>query len=235
MFDTAARVVRALPGAAKRRVVQHVARKLQQPPQRLAEMIQYDDLAGRHAASRTLFSSDEVFSLMGTGAARGEASPNVSDRIALARLDFDRYLRPTLLRDSDVFSMACSVELRVPMLDPLFVGSVLRAAQPPSKTVLANAWNDSYLRDLAVAPKLTFAMPWTKWIHPILHDQRDRLASTAPWGRLIDANVARSLSAQTLATPHDTLLRVWALVVLANWHDRVIEGATDTVVWRSAA
>jgi asparagine synthase (glutamine-hydrolysing) len=50
----------------------------------------------------------------------------VSARDAVAQLEMERYMRNQLLRDSDVFSMAFSLELRVPFVDRQLVDSVTR-------------------------------------------------------------------------------------------------------------
>jgi asparagine synthase (glutamine-hydrolysing) len=54
----------------------------------------------------------------------------VSPRDAVAQLEIERYMRNQLLRDSDVFSMAFSLELRVPFVDRKLVES---AAQIPAE------------------------------------------------------------------------------------------------------
>ena len=234
-FDVAAKVTRMLPSALQRSAVDRLARRLHQPPQRLAALLTSHDLESRHAASRTLFGAGEVFKMTGEYCNIAATNDSLSDRLRLARLDFDRYLRPTLLRDADVFSMACSVELRVPMLDPAFVGAVLGATAPPTKIQLADAWDDAYLRELAVAPKLTFSMPWKQWLPGILAKHENRLSAAEPWGCDVDPNVARALFSATQRGEHDSLLRVWAFVVLANWIERTNRGGSDVVVWRSAA
>ena len=63
VFDTAAQVTRILPSALERSVVDRLARRLHQPPQRLAALLRSRDPESRHAASRTLFGADEVFKL----------------------------------------------------------------------------------------------------------------------------------------------------------------------------
>ncbi len=217
-FDAASVVLRALPRAARKRLVRVIAQRQRMSSARLGAMIEATSLATRHAGSRTLFDHAEVQALVGISAELPTTSESVSERVTLAQLDFDRYLRPTLLRDSDVFSMACGVELRVPMLDAAFVGAVLHAAQPPSKQSLANAWQDDCLRDLAIAKKLTFSMPWDQWLDAVIPDNAALLARDDPWGPQVDASQARVLLERSRSTPFENRLRAWALVVLAQWN-----------------
>ena len=217
MMNAAASVLRRLPTSVRMPVVRVAAKRMQQSPARFLAMVQAHDVASAHAGARTVFHSAEVQQLIGRDSIAVESTPGLSTRQEFARLDFDRYLRPTLLRDSDVFSMACGVELRVPLLDADFVGSVLQSAEPPTKSVLAQYWNDPYLVDLANAPKLTFSMPWRSWMTAVLEHDKPLLHSDAPWGEHVDADVARQMMSVAVATPHDSPLRLWSFAVLANW------------------
>src|SRR4030095_15501098 len=64
-------------------------------------------------------------------------------RDVVSRLEITRYMRNQLLRDTDVMSMACGIELRVPFLDSTLFATMsrIRACQrlQPGKRLLTLA------------------------------------------------------------------------------------------------
>jgi asparagine synthase (glutamine-hydrolysing) len=97
------------------------------------------------------------------------------------------YLQTTLLPDADAFSMASSVELRVPFVD----GPVFRAAlaaspdrtRPPGKAAIGAALGDPYLQAIAARPKRGFSVPMRAWmgeagpLGPVLSQASDPAAA----------------------------------------------------------
>ncbi len=86
---------------------------------------------------------------------------------AVAALEVDNYLRYQLLRDTDVMSMAHSLEVRVPLLDDRVVDAALALRPSPEglygKALLAAAAGPA----VAVAarrPKSTFTLPFARWM-----------------------------------------------------------------------
>jgi asparagine synthase (glutamine-hydrolysing) len=98
----------------------------------------------------------------------GERLHSVADRFN--RLELCRYLHDQLLRDSDVFSMAHSLELRVPYLDHHVVERcALIAPQHKvhprrNKPVLASAVGDAALSAAAAERKRGFTFPFSQWM-----------------------------------------------------------------------
>ena len=78
------------------------------------------------------------------------------------------YLQGMLLPDADGFSMASSVELRVPFVDSHVFSATLRMAASKGKHLgkraVADALGDSYLRQLASHPKKGFDLPMHDWL-----------------------------------------------------------------------
>jgi len=107
--------------------------------------------------------------------------PTLEDTVSY--LELTRYMRNQLLRDSDVMSMAFSLELRVPFVDrKLF--EVLR--QIPAATRLAPA-KQLLLQAVpeipawvAQAPKRGFAFPFEQWIAAEWGGVFERLRATSP-------------------------------------------------------
>src|SRR5205823_6488669 len=80
-------------------------------------------------------------------------------------LEFKRYLHDQLLRDTDAFSMAHSIEVRVPYLDhpvveyAISVGSASKLGNGINKPLLVAALDDPLLRKGAAAKKRGFSFP----------------------------------------------------------------------------
>lgn len=137
---------------------------------------------GLYLLVRGLFSATETAALAGVSQAElksvlddtFDVIPARSKRFAGGRrfnyLEFHRYLHDQLLRDGDVFSMAHSIELRVPFLDDQLVQAAQLCnlsetlARDVNKPVLVNALGDSRLASLAARPKRGFTLPMDSWI-----------------------------------------------------------------------
>jgi asparagine synthase (glutamine-hydrolysing) len=94
------------------------------------------------------------------------------------RLEMRRYLHDQLLRDTDVFSMAHSIEVRVPYLDHRVVECAAKMPQPEmnghgNKPLLTAAVNDPAVFECARRPKRGFALPFGKWMRANSRDLRD--------------------------------------------------------------
>ena len=78
------------------------------------------------------------------------------------------YLQAMLLPDADAFSMASSVELRVPFVDSdIFAASLSTASRigaSAGKHALGTALNDAYLQRLATKRKQGFEVPMRQWM-----------------------------------------------------------------------
>jgi asparagine synthase (glutamine-hydrolysing) len=209
-----------MPRAWQERALPLLACTSRRPVDRLDRVLSARTPAQSHRAFRTLFSDTDVAALMGDDATdhleAGWMNRNElqTTRRQLAELDFDLYLRPTLLRDSDVFSMWHSVELRVPLIDVDFVESVMSQPAPPTKLELAGQWGDDYLVQVAQRPKLTFALPWQHWLGSAVNAS-PLLQQSKPWQDIIKPDVANEMLSRTLSDP----FRPWALLVLARWLD----------------
>ena len=78
------------------------------------------------------------------------------------------YMRNQLLRDSDVFSMAHSLELRVPFVDHLLYGAVLPYLDSGfdrsfPKKILVDAVGD-FPDEIVHRPKQGFTFPFSDWM-----------------------------------------------------------------------
>jgi asparagine synthase (glutamine-hydrolysing) len=96
-----------------------------------------------------------------------------TDRLAGAfdRHQFARYLHDQLLRDTDVFAMAHSIEVRVPYLDHAVVERVAAVPIPDrlerglNKPLLCRAVADPLVLELGRRRKRGFTLPMARWMH----------------------------------------------------------------------
>ena len=142
-----------------------------------------------HASSRDLylamrgfFAPQQVMRLLGIS--RGELNGAVETHFGLLPsnghnraspeafnyLECKRYLHDQLLRDTDTFSMAHSIEVRVPYLDHTIVeyaaqiAPALKMANGINKPLLVGAVDDPLLLKLGGAKKRGFSFPMDRWM-----------------------------------------------------------------------
>jgi asparagine synthase (glutamine-hydrolysing) len=170
-------------------------------------------------ASRALFPSAAVRALSGGDFHRSpESGEPIDDQGEPTRLEMNGYLRNTLLRDSDVQSMAHGVELRVPFLDHRLVEAVLSLPLPlrrrQRKQLLAQA--AGVPRALSSLPKEGFDLPLERWLPSALLPSGDELARVG----LRPGPVAAVAEHFRRHPDRPTANRLWALVALVEWGRR---------------
>jgi asparagine synthase (glutamine-hydrolysing) len=166
----------------------------------------------------------EAWELMSTGA-------NEDSYKRVSYLESVFYMRNQLLRDSDIFSSANSVELRVPFLDV----DLLRLAWslPPSYHRSATEGGKRILKDilrtrypgLAVhRRKMGFVFPWQRWLRtpPFFQMIADTLNSVRLYHGLgVEPDEGRRiLNGFANGNPLVTWSQVWSLFVLLQWSER---------------
>jgi asparagine synthase (glutamine-hydrolysing) len=84
----------------------------------------------------------------------------------ISRIELQEYLGSTLLPDADTFSMACSLELRVPYVDRVLLRSTraMGAAGRLGKKGFATTIGDPWLTHLTRLPKQGFSVPMDGWM-----------------------------------------------------------------------
>jgi asparagine synthase (glutamine-hydrolysing) len=150
-----------------------------------------------------------------TPASPRESSPG--DAVAL--LELQRYLRNQLLRDTDVMSMAHSLEVRVPLLDDAVVQTALSIPaairNQPGKRLLQAAAGFSH-----APPKEGFTLPFGSWMHgPLREPVRELvLSNDLPLGWLMTPDARRELW-QAFEERRVHWSRPWAIGMLRLWAD----------------
>lgn len=139
---------------------------------------------------------------------------------ALSLAEYRIYLQSTLLQDADAFSMASSVELRVPLVDSIYLASARAAGSTRGlgKKGMAASLGEPYLQELAAHPKQGFSLPMDLWMRKgLLRPLLDAAAAAdAPLCDVVDKGIAADAFASWKSgeTPWST---PWALVVLDQW------------------
>lgn len=186
--------------------------------------------------SRMLFTPHQVTRLLRFTAAEFErASVPLHQAIARAQqldainrvsyLESCCYMLNTLLRDSDVMSMAHGLELRVPLIDSQLVKQVMALpgswklnSQTP-KPMLVNALVGTLPDEIVHRPKRGFTLPFEHWLRGELRSEVEsalqRVSQGPLSGRLNQSQVA-AIWADFLAS-RTSWSRVWSLYVLQRW------------------
>ena len=140
----------------------------------------------------------------------------------ISALELRTYMRSTLLRDTDQMSMAHALEVRVPLLDHLLVGTVLGLAgqrklqRAVPKSLLINAVGDALPREVVTRRKQGFELPIDRWMRTSLHDMiADTLFSSGA-GMVFDRKAVQCLW-QAFEEGRLRWSRIWALFSMCRW------------------
>lgn len=180
-----------------------------------------------YVASRLLFPGDGE--LGGSAhAARDLAEPpaGLSLLQRVSWYELTGYMRNVLLRDSDIFSMAHGLELRVPFVDPVVTAASLAVADDVklvrgrTKPLLVDAIGDRLPREIWDRPKRGFTLPFDRWMRGTLRSEiGDALTNRERLGRV---GLDTSATAQTWRGFLDgriTWSRPWTLYTLVRWSE----------------
>lgn len=177
-------------------------------------------------AFRGFFASEQVQRLLGNNEsemrslfedslARMRPPIHASRSNGLNYIELKRYLHDQLLRDSDVFGMRHSVEIRVPYLDDHVVAQAAatpegrKTSQAMNKPLLVAALGDALIAEAARRPKRGFSFPMAKWMHERTDTMREMAMST----KILERDVVGKMwSAFDQGRLHWS--RAWSLVVL---------------------
>jgi asparagine synthase (glutamine-hydrolysing) len=139
---------------------------------------------------------------------------------ALAAAEVAVYLQPMLLPDADAFSMASSVELRLPFVDSRVLGAALASGfgrKVPGKAAIGSALSEPYLIALSQQPKRGFSLPMERWLAgPLAPLLTAASEPGAPVWSLLDRTRAERAGLLPLH-PRRRWAEPWALAALNAW------------------
>jgi len=149
------------------------------------------------------------------------------NRMCLA--DARMFLPGLNLAYTDRASMAASVEVRVPFVDPVVAqaafsidgGSKIRRRQ--GKVALKHVAESWLPRDIVYRPKASFSAPLRAWVRG---DLQEVIADVLVGGDLVDAGIVRRdallrLIADEQAGREDRAKQIWQLLTLELWYRNV--------------
>lgn len=147
-----------------------------------------------------------------------------ADRLNQATiLELRGYLANTLLRDTDVMSMAHGLEVRVPLLDHRLIERLLRidgrtrlgATGQTPKWLLVAAAGDLPV-EVTGRRKKGFELPFRHWLRGPLRPLVEEALNSVALGGVLRREVMAGIW-QDFLDGRTTWSRVWALVVLSRW------------------
>lgn len=238
-----ARWLKLMPGPFRRLAVAFAARFLPATArEKAADMFcESGSLADTALQMRRVLSNRQMAAL-GMSAAAAGLPPDYLDPAALAeaaadpqasadafalvsRLETRLYMGNTLLRDTDVNSMASSLEVRVPYLAQPLVDHVASLPQAirspvgsPPKHLLRAACGDLIPPQLLARPKTGFSLPIERWMRGPMRDACAAAFETAAGCGLLDPVGVRAIWREFTA-PGSTMRwpRPMTLVMLGNY------------------
>ncbi|MEO5588929.1 MAG: asparagine synthase C-terminal domain-containing protein, partial [Gemmatimonadaceae bacterium] len=196
-----------------------------------AALLERSPAEAAYRASRTLFDEEQISRLCGSSDGAG-AAPDVALQGSevnlmqqVSALELDGYMRNTLLRDSDVFSMAHGLELRVPFVDAgvaataFMVAGLSAGDRMRPKEILVGAMGDILPPGILDAPKRGFTLPFETWLRGEMRDEvgsvlTGPVAASVGLDSTVVADVWNAFQAKTRGVNWS---RPWALYTLARW------------------
>lgn len=154
---------------------------------------------------------------------------NVDNLQAVSLLELSCFVGERLLRDIDVASMAVSLEVRVPLLDRLFVNAVtgldprVRFTPLGEKQVLRGLMRDMVNPAVFERPKAGFELPLNQWCRAQLHgdiEETFRDAALCQAAGLDQPTLLKVWHTFQHAPESIYWTRIWALYVLLHWTHR---------------
>jgi asparagine synthase (glutamine-hydrolysing) len=235
---------RLLPAAVRTALAQRLSRGGVRQRKLADFLLSAENLADLCSLQRRVFSTGLGRSLLhpdlrdsvGAAAARHPAFAVLSAELAAAdsfqtisAWELRTYMADVLLRDSDVMSMAHSLELRVPFIDRPFIEWLW--AQPArfktgggrQKSALAAALRDVLPEEIRQRPKRGFTLPFAVWMRRELRPFLDDTFATPSIERtgLLDAPAVQAFWQGFLTGRDDReWSRVWSLAMLIAFANR---------------
>ncbi|SDH11056.1 asparagine synthase (glutamine-hydrolysing) [Lentzea fradiae] len=154
----------------------------------------------------------------------------------MQHVDLFTWLRGDILVKADKMTMANSLELRVPFLDPeVFriasqIPSDLKITPDTTKFALRKAIRDIVPAHVLNRRKLGFPVPIRHWLKDEMHDWAVDVVRSSQTDRYIDKGAVLRLIEEHRSGVLDHSRRIWALLVFMIWHGIFVEARIQPVV-----
>ncbi|MES2618282.1 MAG: asparagine synthase (glutamine-hydrolyzing) [Bacteroidota bacterium] len=175
-------------------------------------------------AIRKLFSGSQISTILneydGFDNTHYPKSSHYSD---ISVSEWNNYLMPVLLRDTDQMGMAHALEIREPLLDYKLVNYVLslpdhykNGATP--KSLFVDAMGDLLPAEIVNRPKMGFVLPWEKWLKQEMKSTVDEGLNALCNHPAFNAMTIREMRNNYFeGKQHIRWNMIWNLAVLGNW------------------
>jgi asparagine synthase (glutamine-hydrolysing) len=150
----------------------------------------------------------------------------------MQHIDLFTWLRGDILVKADKMTMANSLELRVPFLDPevFAVASRLpldqKITRATTKYALRRALQPVIPSHVLNRPKLGFPVPIRHWLRAgELLDWAYAMVSSSGAGELVDLAAVRAMLDEHRSGASDHSRRLWTVLIFMLWHAIFVEGS----------
>ncbi len=154
----------------------------------------------------------------------------------MQHVDLFTWLRGDILVKADKMTMANSLELRVPFLDPeVFevarrVDSELKITRETSKFALRQALADIVPAHVLHRRKLGFPVPIRHYLADEAYDWARAIITDAQTDQFLDRDAALALLDAHRAGTADHSRRIWTILVFLLWHGIFVTGAITPAI-----
>ncbi len=155
----------------------------------------------------------------------------------MQHIDLFTWLRGDILVKADKMTMANSLELRVPFLDPqvFAVASRLpydqKITRATTKYALRRALEPIVPAHVLNRPKLGFPVPIRHWLRAgELLDWSHQMINTSAAGDLIDLPAVQSMLEEHRSGATDHSRRLWTMLIFMLWHAIFVEGSVTPTI-----
>jgi asparagine synthase (glutamine-hydrolysing) len=154
----------------------------------------------------------------------------------MQHVDLFTWLRGDILVKADKVTMANSLELRVPFLDPevFRVASTIplreKITRETTKYALRQALRDIVPGHVLNRRKLGFPVPIRHWLRTDLHDWARGIIEDSGTGEFLDLAAVHRMLDEHRGGPRDHSRRIWAVLIFMLWHGIFVEQRIRPVV-----
>ncbi|MDQ3155071.1 MAG: asparagine synthase (glutamine-hydrolyzing) [Actinomycetota bacterium] len=147
----------------------------------------------------------------------------------MQHVDLFTWLRGDILVKADKMTMANSLELRVPFLDPevFRVAATIplseKVTRETTKHALRRALRDIVPSHVLNRRKLGFPVPIRHWLRDELHDWAREIITSSGTDEFLDTDAVLRMLEEHRTGPLDHSRRIWALLVFMLWHGIFVE------------
>jgi asparagine synthase (glutamine-hydrolysing) len=187
----------------------------------LGSDLNFNDL---HQAERKLFTNSQINKLLNKGSIQVNANvKSIKDISDLSIAEWEYYLLPVLLRDTDQMGMAHSLEIREPFLDYKLIEYVLSlpesfkfGAKP--KQLLVSAMGDLLPDEIVSRPKMGFVLPYEVWMKNDLKPYVKKGLEILKSNTFFNGKGIEELEESYFTNRrHIKWNMIWSLAVLGHW------------------